>query len=156
MTPYRARDPFDWPALLALIRAGFAAMEGRIDPPSSMHRLTAAAIARQAREGEVWVIGAPEPLGCVFLTARADALYLGKLAVAPSHRGRGLGRALVAAAEARAAELGLPAVELETRIELCENHALFGALGYARTAETAHPGFARPTSVTMRKEIAAR
>ena len=38
MTPYQAVAPYDWPALLALIQAAFAGMDGRIDPPSSMHR----------------------------------------------------------------------------------------------------------------------
>ncbi len=81
MTPHRALAPYDWPALLALIRAEFSGMEGRIDPPSSMHRLTAETIAEQATKAEVWVIGTP-PRACVFLTPKADALYIGKLAVA--------------------------------------------------------------------------
>ncbi len=42
MTPYRARSPFDWSGLLRLIQLAFSGMEGRIDPPSSIHRLTAA------------------------------------------------------------------------------------------------------------------
>jgi hypothetical protein len=53
MTPHRATEPCDWAALLALIRAEFAFMEGRIDPPSSMHGLTPETIALQARTGEV-------------------------------------------------------------------------------------------------------
>ena len=91
MTPYRAEDPFDWPALPALIARAFAAMEGRIDPPSSVHRLTADDLARMAEVGEVWVIGTP-PSACMVLTPKAGALYLGKLAVDPGHQGKGFGR----------------------------------------------------------------
>ncbi|MCI5085719.1 MAG: N-acetyltransferase, partial [Rhodovulum sp.] len=40
MNPLRAKDPYDWSALLRLIRTSFAYMDGRIDPPSSMHQLT--------------------------------------------------------------------------------------------------------------------
>ena len=127
-------------------------MEGRIDPPSSMHRLTEAAIADQARTGEVWVTGDP-PVACLFLTPRPDALYLGKLAVADGHRGRGLARRLVDHAARRAAARGLPALELQTRIELTENHAAFARMGFAATGTTAHQGYDRPTSITMRRPV---
>jgi predicted N-acetyltransferase YhbS len=149
MTPIRATDPCDWAAILALIRRVFSGMEGRIDPPSSLHALTAAALLGG---GEVWAIGAP-PVSCVILTPRAGALYLGKLAVEPALQGRGLGRRLVALAEARARELGLPALELQTRVELVENHAAFRAMGFEKVGETAHAGFARATSFTFRKRL---
>lgn len=79
-----------------------------------------------------------------------DALYVGKLAVRPGMQGQGIGRALVAAAREEARARGLPALELQTRIELAENHAAFARMGFVKVAETAHPGFARPTSITMR------
>ncbi|WP_373356398.1 GNAT family N-acetyltransferase [Pseudoroseicyclus sp. CXY001] len=139
--------------VLALIRAAFAGMEGRIDPPSSMHRLDAAALEAQAAEAEVWVIGAPVR-ACVILTPRASALYLGKLAVAAEARGQGLARALVQQAEARARALGLPALELQTRVELTENHATFAALGFEEVGRTSHAGFDRPTTILFRKVLA--
>jgi len=143
----------DFREVLALIRATFAYMEGRIDPPSSMQRLTVADLARAAAEGEVWVSGDPV-LGCVVLTPSADALYLGKLAVADAARGTGLGRTLVARAEASALARGLPAVQLQCRVELTELHGFYRALGYAEAGRSAHPGFDRPTSVTFRKPVA--
>jgi GNAT superfamily N-acetyltransferase len=152
MTPHRAESPYDWAALLALIRAAFAGMEGRIDPPSSMHALTEAAIAEQAAMGEVWAIGGP-PMACVFLTRKPGRLYIGKLAVAGTMRGRGLARVLVGVAEARARAAGLPLLELQTRVELVENHAAFAAMGFVKVAETAHPGFARPTSFTFQRAV---
>lgn len=153
MTPIRAEASFDWQAILTLIRDSFAFMDGRIDPPSSMHRLTPGDIAAQATEGEVWVIGQP-PLACVFLTVKPSALSIGKLAVARSHRGQGLARALIDTAEARARALGLPMLELQTRVELTENHATFRALGFQETARTAHEGYDRPTSITFRRPVA--
>lgn len=154
MTPWRF-GPGDDPApILALIRAGFADMEGRIDPPSSMHRLTDDAILRQAETGEVWAIGpASAPLACVFLTAEPPALYLGKLTVAAPARGRGLARALVDLAAARARAMGLAVLTLQARVELVENHATFRALGFTETGATAHPGYARPTSLTFTKPL---
>ena len=149
----RAGDPA-LPGVRSLIRTTFAYMEGRIDPPSSMHVLTLEALSRQAEEGELWVAEeGGRVVACVVLTPKSGALYLGKLAVAMSHRGRGLARQLVEVAEARARALGLPAIELQSRIELAENHAAFSAMGFKVTAETAHPGFDRPTSITFHKSL---
>lgn len=148
-TPFRATVPFDWPGLLALIRRAFASMEGRIDPPSSLHHLTPQALAASP---EVWVLGAP-PVACMVLTPKPGGLYLSKLAVEPELQGQGLGRRMVARAEDRARELGLPQVELETRVELIENHRFYLALGYAEAGRSAHPGFDRPTSVRYLKRV---
>lgn len=150
MTPYRVTAPFDRASLLALIRAAFAYMDGVIDPPSSMHRLTEDDIAGQAETGEVWAMGSPA-VACMFLTIKGDWLYLGKLAVAADQRGKGLARSLVEQAMIRAAALGLQGVELQTRVELTANHATFAALGFREVGRTAHPGFDRPTSVTFRR-----
>ena len=155
MTPYRATAPCDWAAILRLIQTEFAYMATRIDPPSSMQRLTEADIAAKAESGEVWLVGTP-PVACMFLTVQADSLYLGKLAVSTSQRGKGLARALVGVAQIRAKVLGLAAVELETRVELVENHAAFRALGFMETGRSAHPGYAQPTSITFRKAVQVR
>ena len=133
---------------LALIRESFAYMEGRIDPPSSMHRLTLEKLGAK----EVWGIGTPLVAVVVF-EARGDALYLGKLAVASSMRGKGLARAMVDLAVARARALGLAAVELETRIELLENHAAFRRLGFEIVGEGSHAGYERATYVLMRRAV---
>jgi GNAT superfamily N-acetyltransferase len=148
-TPYRATDPFDWAGLLALIRRAFAGMEGRIDPPSSLHRLTAEGLAGSH---EVWVLGAPAA-ACMVLTVKSGRLYLGKLAVEPAMQGRGLGRLMVARAEERARELGLPEVELETRVELLENHRFYLGLGYVEAGRSAHDGYDHDTSVRYLKRI---
>lgn len=145
--PRRLQDGPDLQAVHALLTQAFAHMEGRIDPPSSLARLTPQGLAAQ---GEVWALGTP-PRACMVLTARADTLWLGKLAVAEGARGQGLARAMVAHACARARALGLPHVTLQTRVELVENHATFARLGFAEVGRTAHPGYDRPTSITFRR-----
>lgn len=138
--------------VLALIRAEFAYMDGRIDPPSSMHRLSLDDVARQCEEGEVWSLGAPV-VACMFLTPKPGRLYLGKLAVASGQRGRGHAARLVGIARARAKALGYGVLELQTRIELVENHAAFARMGFVKTAETAHEGYDRPTTITMQMTV---
>jgi hypothetical protein len=44
-------------------------------------------------------------------------------------------------------------LELETRIELTENHAAFARMGFIKTAETSHEGFDRTTSIVMRAPV---
>lgn len=150
--PTRVTGSYDWEHLLDLIRAEFAYMDGRIDPPSSMHDLKPTDLARMAEAGEVWVIGEPA-IACVVLTPKGDALYLGKLVVASQFRGKGFARALVDLAVARAQALGLLAVELQVRVELTENQSIFQNMGFKETGRTAHPGYHRVTSITMRRPV---
>jgi len=60
------------------------------------------------------------------------------------------------AAEALAVRSGHAALELNTRIELVENHRTFAALGFIKVAEHAHPGYRRPTFIAMQKPLAKR
>lgn len=153
LTPVRL-DP-DSPLIadvLKLIQDSFAFMDGRIDPPSSMHRLSEKSMQKQARDGEIWILGAP-PCAVLFLQRKPDCLYLSKLAVDNRRRGEGLARRLVDHAGIRAQEMGVAVLELETRVELVENHTAFGRLGFEKTGETAHPGYDRATSITMQKRL---
>ncbi|MGQ3210067.1 MAG: GNAT family N-acetyltransferase [Shinella sp.] len=144
-----------WDDLLSLILDAFAYMDGIIDPPSSAHRMTAASLAAKARVEIASVALQGETLlGCIFCRPEIESLYIGKLAVRPAFQGRGIGRLLLETAEALAREQHLPVLRLETRIELVENHAAFARWGFVRTAENAHPGFSRPTSIEMRKTLA--
>ncbi len=127
----------------------FAGMEGRIDPPSSLASMTVDDLRDPA--GEVWVLGDPV-VGTVVLTPRPQVLYVGKLAV--RDRRRGGGRELMALAERRAVELGLGWLELQSRVELVEVHAVFKALGFHEVMRTTHSGYTRPTSITFRKPVA--
>ncbi len=116
-----------------------------------MRDLTPATLSQQALAGEIWITG--PPVGCIFLTPKPGAMYLGKLAVATSHRRQGLARRLVEQAEVRARALRLPALELRTRVELVENQRAFTAMGFIEAGRTAHPGFDRPTSITYRRPV---
>lgn len=144
-----------WDELLDLIRTSFAYMDGIIEPPSSAYRLTPDLLERKAQdEIALAAIGEDRLLACVFLQPEAECLYVGKLAVAPDAQGSGLGRRLLSLAEDVARELALPALRLETRIELAGNHAAFGRLGFIRTSEKSHPGFDRVTLIEMHKALA--
>lgn len=148
------QDFHAWADLLALLHRAFAFQQGRIDPPSSLHRFDPVSLAAKARDETLFLaVDGAQVVGCLFAKPLGDALYVGKFAVEPELQGRGIGRQLMGAAEGLARRLGLPALELETRIELTENHQTFAAMGFVRTAEHAHAGYDRPTSITMRKTL---
>lgn len=152
------RHASDDPALadvLTLIRDSFDAMRSRIDPPSSVHRLSCEALQDLAHTEEIWSLGQPLS-ACMILHPRSDVLYVGKLSVAASERRRGLAGRLLDHAASRAHELDLPTLELQTRVELTENHATFLALGFYEVGRTAHDGYTRPTSITFRRSVSQR
>ena len=150
----RAVDPYDWAALLTLLRRSFAYMDGRIDPPSSLHKLDKTGLAAISKDAEIWVIHRGcEPVATITLTPKQDHLYLGKLAVSPDHHGRGIARKLVDHSEARAIALGFDKIHLQTRIELVENHLAFARMGFEKISEDAHPGYDRVTEITMRRHV---
>jgi ribosomal protein S18 acetylase RimI-like enzyme len=156
-SPLRLTPADDMAPVLHLIRATFATIEGRIDPPSSAARLTAADLAEAAGKGEVWVLRERQNdpstvIACMVLTLRPDHMYLGKLAVDAGFRGQGLAGQLVGLAVRRARTLGISSVRLETRVELTENQHIFAALGFVETGRTAHPGYDRPTSITYERK----
>jgi GNAT superfamily N-acetyltransferase len=151
----RAPSDFaDWERMCTLILDAFAYMDARINAPSSALRLTAQSMRADAENGALLLAERNSDIvGCVFAKRKNDALYIGKLAVRPGLQGAGIGKLLIDAAREEARRLGITTLELQTRIELTENHAAFARMGFVKTGETAHAGFDRPTSITMRAMV---
>jgi predicted N-acetyltransferase YhbS len=149
-----AADFDRWNDVLTLIMRAFASMDGVIDPPSSAYLLTADRLRDKARRETSFVaLKNDRIVGCIFALERVAELYVGKLAVAPDCQGQGIGRRLMQTVEDLARSRGKAAIELQTRIELTANHAAFAHLGFHETGRTAHEGYIRPTSITMRKAV---
>lgn len=71
-----------------------------------------------------------EAAGAVILLDQFHYAEIKKLFVAETHRGLGLGRALIAESEALAGEIGLRELRLETGAALSEAMALYRAMGF--------------------------
>jgi GNAT superfamily N-acetyltransferase len=153
----RAMTLSDADAVAALIRSAFAAQAVATDPLPSALRVTGEDVAAHLlRGGGGAVAGVDDTLtGSVLWEPRDGGLYVSRVAVAPGARRRGIGRALVGAAEAAARAMQVPHVHLATRLVLADNRRLFTACGFVETERTAHPGYAEPTSVTMVKVLAS-
>jgi GNAT superfamily N-acetyltransferase len=130
-------------------------MDGRIDPPSSMNRLTSKSVVKQMEDEILLVINhQSRPIACAFVTELSDAFYIGKLAVDEGHRNRGASTAILKWVENLSRDTGeYKPLRLQTRIELTENHAIFAHHGFVKTEEGRHPGFDRTTEITMEKPV---
>ncbi len=150
----RALRVEDAAAAASLIREAFAAQSLATDPPPSALRETPESVAAHFNDGGGAALEAGGDLiGVVLWAERDGGLYLGRLAVAPSWRGRGAARALIAAGEAEARRRALPRLHLRVRLALTDNRRLFAACGFRPIREGAHPGYAAPTFVAMEKGL---
>jgi ribosomal protein S18 acetylase RimI-like enzyme len=121
-----------------------------IDPPSSVLKETFADFAARLRSDTIFVASVSGQLiGSIFCTPDEDALYVGRLAVRPDWRRRGVANALVSAAKDEAKQRGAARITLGARIALPGNVALFRRHGFVIVRETCHPGFTTPTSYDM-------
>jgi N-acetylglutamate synthase-like GNAT family acetyltransferase len=144
----------DWKALHGLLVSAFASMDGRIDPPSSLTRMSVGDLQKKALTEFVVIARERHRLvGCGFGAASSDCLYLSKLAVDADFQKRGVLRSMLPLFVSEARGIGLNCLELKTRVELTDNHATFAALGFEKVGETAHPSYDRPTSFTFRKSV---
>jgi len=138
----RSATPSDVPAIAGLVEAAFTRYIPRIGhPPAPMDADHAGAVAR----GEVLVLDddGGALVGVVELVAAPDHLLVDIVAVAPGRQGEGHGRALLAAAEERAAQLGVPELRLYTNEAMTENLALYPRLGWTETGRAEERGFRR-------------
>lgn len=148
-------DAAEIAAVVALIRDAFADYLDRLDPPPSAVNETAESIAALlGREHGLVAEAGGTVVGCLFLQRRErGALYIGRVAVARAHRRGGVGRSLMAAAEAEARRLGGARLTLGVRLALDGNRRFFASLGFVEGALHAHPGYARSTWVEMTKAL---
>ena len=146
-----AGPDYDFAALRALILRNFAYMQARIDPPSSMKAVTDADLA--ALDAMLVIEAGGVAVGCLAVTVKSNCLYVGRMAVDMAWRGLGLARRLMDAAEHLALTKGIAEIELGSRVELTENHAIFLQMGFEKVREQNHPGYDRATSYWFRKRV---
>jgi ribosomal protein S18 acetylase RimI-like enzyme len=82
------------------------------------------------RDYEVWVTVEAPIAGVLILEPRADDLLIWSIAADPSRQQAGLGRAMLAAAEVRAGQLGQATVRLYTGAILHHLTSWYGRNGY--------------------------
>jgi ribosomal protein S18 acetylase RimI-like enzyme len=89
-------------------------------------------------------------VGVIVLAITDEGFLIENVAVHPSHRGRGLGRALLEFAEAEARRGGFDSIYLYTHEKLFENLALYSRIGYVEYDRRLQGDF---SLVYMRKRL---
>jgi ribosomal protein S18 acetylase RimI-like enzyme len=103
------------------------------------------------RERQVTVAVSDEAIvGVIVLGVTDTGFAVENVAVHPSRRGRGLGRALLELAEAEARRAGFDSVYLYTHEQMIENLALYARIGFVEYERRPQGGF---SLVFMRKRL---
>ncbi|TPG60410.1 GNAT family N-acetyltransferase [Roseomonas nepalensis] len=141
MSALRPARPEEAEAVRALVQRAYAPyvpLLGR--RPAPMDDDFAARIAR----GQAHVLERDGALvALAVIEARGDHLWIEDLAVEPGRHGQGIGRALLAFAEAEARRLGLPELRLLTNERMTRNRAIYARAGFTETALREEDGFRR-------------
>ncbi len=142
------------PLVRALMLRGFEHFRDALDPPSSAFLETNDDVAAAIDRGGAAVAWLGElPVGSVRFEPEGSWLYIGRLAVVPEARRRGVARALMLAAEAQAPRFGIREAQLSMREALPGNRALFEKLGYAVIAVESHPRNPAQNTLRLRKSL---
>ena len=89
-------------------------------------------------------------VGILVLDVNDEGFVIENVAVHPSERGKGLGRALLETAEGEARHAGFSSIYLYTHEKMTENLALYSKIGYVEFDRRSHGDFSR---VYMRKQL---
>jgi ribosomal protein S18 acetylase RimI-like enzyme len=95
-----------------------------------------------------------QPVGAARYSHLPEALYVGRVAVLPSHRRQGIASAMMRYLEALAPSLGHDTISIGVRESLPSNVLLYQSLGYEITSIDPHPR-GPDRSLSMRKRVAA-
>jgi ribosomal protein S18 acetylase RimI-like enzyme len=107
--------------------------------------------AARVLEGVVWVLEEGAAVaGIIVLLPIADYLLLDNVAISTARQGLGLGRWLLAFAEAEALQRGYSEIRLYTHQTMVENQRLYASIGYEEMGRDTEAGYDR---VFMRKQL---
>jgi ribosomal protein S18 acetylase RimI-like enzyme len=107
--------------------------------------------AARVSEGTVWVLEEEAVIAAIIVLLPAPHyLLLDNIAVSPARQGLGLGRRLLAFAEAEALRRGYREIRLYTHQTMVENQRLYASIGYQETGRGTEAGYDR---VFMRKQL---
>jgi len=132
----------------------FAELRDVIDPPPGILFETGDEVRRAIEtEGAVVALDGEVVVGSARFEARPGYLYIGRLAVPPLFRGRGIATALMAFLEVHARSLGLSEARVSVREALPGNVAMFEHWGYAPVSRDPHHRLPHVFSIGMAKRL---
>lgn len=130
----------DTPDILRLINGAFAVERFFVDGD----RIDAAGVERCFERGLFLMLDepGPHPVGCVYIELHGDRGYFGLLSVAPDRQHAGIGRRLVAAAEAHCRAAGCAVMDIKVVNLRTELPPIYRRLGYTESGTAPFTGTA--------------
>jgi len=144
----RAAGEGDVAAVMACVDAAYRHYVERIGGPPGPMSDDYAEVIRRRRVTVAESAGGV--VGVLVLGVTEEGFLLENVALDPSRRGTGLGRALLRLAEAEARSEGFDSIYLYTHEKMTENRAMYAKIGYAEYDRRFEKGLAR---VYMRKSL---
>ncbi len=124
----------------AIMRAAFAEHQGTLPVDSGAHTESVDDVrAVMERGGAILCFLDDIAVGSARFTVEPSELYVGRVAVLPTHRRRGIASEMMRYLEAHAAALGKSAVRIGVRDSLPSNVGLYQSLGYEVVSVNPHP-----------------
>jgi GNAT superfamily N-acetyltransferase len=158
VSEFRTAGPADVSAIVALVNDAYVVEASFIQGPRTNEK----EIAGLLETGGFLLAEGPDGLeGCIYVETRGTVGYFGLLSVATVRQGRGLGRRLIAAAEAGLRGARCQIVEILVVNLRQELFTFYAALGYGTSGaapfpESEKPRLVRPCYfVVMRKVLEA-
>jgi ribosomal protein S18 acetylase RimI-like enzyme len=129
MLTLRTASAADAPAIVALVNSAFAVEKAFVDG----ERTSLEEILELLRKGIFLVADGPDgvPTACAYVEQRGFRAYLGMLSIDPASQGKGLGREMMAAAEAHCRARRVRAMDIRILSLRPELPPFYRKLGYA-------------------------
>jgi ribosomal protein S18 acetylase RimI-like enzyme len=122
------------------MQAAFAEYLGGLPVESGAHTETDEDVLKVMRGGgAILALDEDEPVGSARFTIEEGALYVGRVAVLPEHRRRGIASTMMRFCERLALQKGRPMVRIAVRDSLPSNVGLYQSLGYEQVSFDPHP-----------------
>ncbi len=145
---FRPASGADVPEVTALVNAAYGHYVERIGMlPRPMNDDYAQVIANRrvtVAESNGTIVGV------IVLDVDDEGFFIDNVAVDPSYRGRGLGRALLELAESQARRAGFDSIYLYTHEKMTENLAIYSSIGYVEYDRRSRGEF---SLVYLRKQL---
>jgi GNAT superfamily N-acetyltransferase len=128
------------PLVLHIMQAAFAEYAGVLNPPSGANHETLTDVQKAMTDGGALLAWDCDlAVGSARFRPEPDCMYVGRVAVLPEYRGKGVGAALMAAMEDVAREAGRSKIRLGVRMALPGNLMFYEKLGYTVVEIGPHP-----------------
>jgi ribosomal protein S18 acetylase RimI-like enzyme len=140
--------------VLRLAIEAFVEFRDTLVPPPGILRESIDDVARSIRTGGAIVAWDGDvPVGSARFHLAPDHLSVGRVAVPPAFRRRGIASAMMRFIEDHARSLGYTETRVQVRQALPSNVALYESLGYYQISADPHPNVPEATVLTLAKQL---